>query len=279
VPRLDGYHLHMALFRSILCAVDLSDHASRVIYHAAGLVGATGARLTILHVRGNRSRTECEMEVQRAFLAAVPYGATYLTDTAIEIESGDPAEVIDRVADERAVDLIVCGTRARSGFARMILGSTIDGLLQRVDRPILLVAQNDWDVVTLGIDRVGLNFGAVIAALDINETEHVEVHLASELAALSNQKLLVMTVAQDGRTDREVVNDMRTRVRGLEPAPPYAFIVRRGEVAQEIARCAVAEGAGLVVMGLAKADGHRVPGRVAIEVLQTGRAHVIAVPA
>jgi universal stress protein A len=267
----------MALFRSILCAVDLSDLTSRVIYHAAGLVGATGARFTILHVTDDRGRPEREMETQRAFIEAVPYGATYLADAAIDIASGSPVEVITRVANDRAADLIVCGTRARTGLARMLLGSTAAGLLQQTDRPVFLVGPTDWDVVTLGIDRVGLNFGALVVAIDLADAQNPQLHVASQLAALSNQKLLVMTVAGDARDDHDVARDLRARSRGLEPASPHAVIVRRGDVAQEIARCAVAEGAGLVIMGVRK-GGRRSSGNIAMEVLQTRRAHVLVVP-
>jgi nucleotide-binding universal stress UspA family protein len=267
----------MAVFRSVLCAIDLSDMSARAIYHAAGLVGASGARFTILHV-SDRPRAECELEVQRVFIDAVPYGATYLAETSVQVAPGEPVEVIRRVACERAADLIVCGSRARTGLARLLLASTTAGLLQRLDRPLFLVGPTDRDVVTLGIDRVGLNFGAVIVAIDLAAPSHPQLGVASELAALSHQKLLAMTVARHSRSDHDVASDLRARAHSLEPAPVHAVIVRRGDIAQEIARCAAAERAGLVVMGLASATGRRSPGSVAIAVLQTRRAHVLVVP-
>jgi nucleotide-binding universal stress UspA family protein len=275
---LAGYHFPVPLFRSILCAVDRSDLAGRVIYHAAGLVGATGARFTIVHVAEDRERAQREMDTERAFIAAVPYGATYLADTAIEIASGDPVDVIARRANERAADLIVCGTHARTGLVRMLLGSIAAGLLQRAERPVFLVGPTEQDIVILGIDRVALNFGALIVAVDIGDAHNPQLHVGSELAALSNQRLMVMTVARDDRDDHEVAKDLRARAHGLEPVSPHAVIVRRGEVAQEIARCAIAEGAGLVVMGVRRGAGRRASGAIAMEVLQTRRAHVVVVP-
>ncbi|MEO8682514.1 MAG: hypothetical protein ABI665_25930, partial [Vicinamibacterales bacterium] len=58
---------------------------------------------------------------------------------------------------------------------------------------------------------------------------------------------------------------------------PRSLIVRRGELAEEISRCAVVEGAGLVVMGL-RQRGRGNPGRLAAGVLKTGSAFVLAVP-
>jgi hypothetical protein len=131
-------------------------------------------------------------------------------------------------------------------------------------------------VVTLGIDRVGLNFGALVVAIDLADAQDPQLHVASELAALSNQKLLVMTVARDGRGDHEVAQDLRTRAR-----PRAGISTRRHRAARRggagDCACAVAEGAGLVIMGVRK-GGRRSSGNIALEVLQTRRAHVLVVP-
>ncbi len=57
---------------------------------------------------------------------------------------------------------------------------------------------------------------------------------------------------------------------------PARYVVREGAVADEIDHAAVAEGAGLVVMGL-QARGDR--GAVATAVLKAKDALVVAVPA
>jgi nucleotide-binding universal stress UspA family protein len=217
------------------------------------------------------------MATERTFLEAVPYGATYLSDTAVEIASGDPVAVITRVTAERAADLIVCGTRARTALARMFLGSTAAGLRRRADRPVFLVGPTEQEIVSLSTDRVGLNFGPVIVAVDLAAAQNPQLHVASELAGLSSHNLLVMTVARDNRNDHEIAKDLRARARGVEPVSPHAIIVRRGEAAREIARCALVEGAGLAVMGGGRDGGGRASGSIAIEVLQTRHAHVLVV--
>ena len=42
----------MMPFTSILCAIDFSPLAPRVLRHAVGLAGATGARLTVINPYG-----------------------------------------------------------------------------------------------------------------------------------------------------------------------------------------------------------------------------------
>lgn len=78
-------------------------------------------------------------------------------------------------------------------------------------------------------------------------------------------------------TDHEAGAMLRQRAHGLEPKRPTAMIVRRGVVADEIARCASTEGAGLVVMGL-RASPRCQPGGIATAVLKTKKAFVLAVP-
>lgn len=260
----------------ILCAVDRSDLAPRILLHAIGFSASMHLPLTILHagVRGSGA----EMAVQQALHDAVPYGATYAGDPAVRVEAGDPADVILRVAGELNAELLVLGTRARTGLTRLLLGSTSLDVLQRTDRPVLLIPPTDIEIVTLTFERVGLHFGTVLAAIDLTENNAAQLMWASRMAALARQHLELMTVApDDGRSDHEVAAQLRQRGHGLQPAPPRAVIVRRGEIAQEIARGAVAEQAGLVVMGLRRSGRGR-PGLVAAEVLQTHRALVLAVP-
>lgn len=272
----------MAPYQSVLCAIDLSDLSPRVLYHAAGLAGAAGARLTLVHVTDNRSAIgEREAALKRMFFAAVPYGAGYIREPRIEVETGEAVEAILHAADACGADLMVAGTRARGGLARLLLGSTSAVLLQRTARPTLLVPSADLDIVTIGLDHVDLNFGAVLAAVALTDSSQAPLAMASAMAALARRDLLLMTVGSvDHLDDHAAAQALRERAHDLSPTSPRAVIVRRGEVAQEIARCAVAEQAGLVVMGLGRISEKRgKPGAIAAAVLQTGNALVLAVPA
>ena len=59
---------------------------------------------------------------------------------------------------------------------------------------------------------------------------------------------------------------------------PRGLIVRHGDVAEEISRCAISEEAGLVVMGLRDPALGR-PGLTIAKVLPSHRVFVLAVPA
>ncbi len=264
----------MATFSSVLCAVTPGDLAERVIRHAAGIAGASGARLTVLTVTSERPSSTDEEELERLYNAAVPYGATYLHDVKLRVEVGDPAEVILQAS--AGADLLVAGTHGRAGLAALLLGSTSTPLLQRTEVPVLLVPPTDVDIVTLDFQSVGLHFGVVMAAVDLAENNRTQVTLACSMSVLAKRPWLALTVAGPALSDHDAVVQLRTKTKGLDPHP-RAFIVRRGDVAEEIARGALHEQAGLVVMGLRR-QGRGRPGKVATAVARTGRALVLAVP-
>jgi len=262
-------------FRSVLCALDFSDHSRAVLYHAAGIAGASGARLSLLHVGGGDAG-EVERELQRLYLNTVPYGAPYLADPHVEARDGQRADAILAAAHDRAADLIVTGSRARGAIARMLLGSTTTRLLQETDRPVLLVPPGGLEVVSLSTDRVGLHFGAVVAAVDLAERNDAQLRLARGLAALARQPLMLLSVGGASSDEHEIASALRARAKEAG-VTIGAVIVRKGEVAEEIGRTAKHEQAGIVVMGLRKA-ARGTPGAIASAVLESARALVLAVP-
>lgn len=57
----------------------------------------------------------------------------------IQVVYGPVVESIIRVADTENVDLIAMASHGRSGLARVFYGSVAAGVLNRVERPLLLV--------------------------------------------------------------------------------------------------------------------------------------------
>ncbi|MGE0040994.1 MAG: universal stress protein [Vicinamibacterales bacterium] len=263
----------------VICAVDLERLSTRVIYHAAGLAAALGAPLVLVAAVGDGDSTrDATAALQRAFAEAIPYDASVAGEPEVSAAPGAAVDVVLAEAAARDAALIVAGTRARGELARLLLGSTSADLLQRTDRPLLLVPPTDVDIVTLVGTGVSLHFGAVLVAVDLAESNTNQLDAASQLAALARQPLLAMTVAdKSGASDHDVAAALRSATARMSPVAPSAYIVRRGDPAQEIARAALAEQAGLVVMGLRR-EGRGRPGATATAVLQSHRALVLAVP-
>ena len=68
-----------------------------------------------------------------------------LDETPIEhrLEEGAPVDVLRRVADEIDASMIVIGRRGAGGRPDLLLGSTAHQLVERSDRPVLVVPPSD----------------------------------------------------------------------------------------------------------------------------------------
>ena len=83
--------------------------------------------------------TEVEAPVRQALQARVKAMAGH----GLRVEGlscpGAPAEAVRDVAQDRDADMIVVGTVAPSGAARLLLGSVASDLVHHADRPVLVV--------------------------------------------------------------------------------------------------------------------------------------------
>lgn len=258
----------------VLCAVDLGPLTGRILYHAYGLSKLLGAGLRVLHVGADDS-ADWQARVVAECERAAPYEVAIDAESVI-VAIGRVSEAIQREAVRHHATLIVAGSRGHGGLARLFLGSTSDALLGMARTPVLLVPPTEIDIVRLG-DRPALTCGPVVVPVDLASVCEHQLQMASRLAQLAAQPLILMTVARSKVSDHDAALALRDCARGLEPVKPTALIVRHGDVAEEISRCVAAEGGGLVVMGLCEAPRGR-PGMVASAVLKTGRAFVLAVP-
>ncbi len=263
-------------FKSILCALDTSHVASRVLRHALGMAGAFGARLTVMSVTHGDARA-VEVALRDQLADAVPDGAAYPADLSVRVVKLAMGQPVDSILDaaREGVDLIVTGTHSKSGLSRWLLGSTSRALMTETTCATLLVPQGQVEIVHLERDRALLRPGAVLVAIDLDEHNERQLALASQCAARAGQPLVALTVIPAGGNAATAEEALRARVAEVVPAPVSKVLVRHGAVADEIDRAAVEEHAGLVVMGL-REQGDR--GEVANAVLKTKDAVVLAVP-
>lgn len=267
-------------FKSILCAVDSSELAPRVLRHALGLTGVCGAQLTILSV-AKRDLRQAEAELAAHVREILPAGAPYAGAPrvrAIQVTLGQPVDAIFDEAKDVSADLIVAGTHSKSGLSRWLLGSTSAAILEQATCPVMLVPPGQAQIVTLGAEAAHLSPGAVLAAVDLSETNQPQLALARELSMLANQPLVLLTVVGASGTDADAEQRLRACARKSGIDDSARTLVRRGHVAEEIDHAAIAEHAGLIVMGLRAVDSGT-PGAIATAVLKAKDAVVLAVPA
>jgi nucleotide-binding universal stress UspA family protein len=269
----------MAPFTSVLCALDHSDLSARVLRHAVGFAGASGAKLTVLTVSDADPRKQ-HAEIDALIAATIPAGATYVGTPSVRVvrvTQGQPADAILEFAREDC-DLVVAGTHTRSGLSRWFLGSTSSALLERATCATLLIPPGGVDIVTLTEAEARIHVGTVIAAVDLAEDNRAQLTIANHVADVADQPLVLLTVVDPGASTSDAETALFERGQTLAPGAVREVIVRTGLVAEEIGRAAAMEPAGLVVMGL-RERGRGVPGGIATAVLKTHNTLVLAVPA
>jgi len=257
----------------VLAAIDLGPSSARVLRHAAGFARLWSLPLRVLHVSADPAAVARERVLDFCRLEG-PYEVDLANEEDVILRAGLVSESIHREAVKQGARLVVMGTRHHGGLAKWLLGSTGEAVLRSAPAPVLIVPPTDLDIVNI-TDRATLTCGPVLAAIDLAEHNSEQLRVAGDLAGLAGQPLLLMTVSPRAIDDHAAAEMLRERAHGGSAVKPRAMIVRRGNIAEEISRCAVAEQSGLVVMGLR--SRHR-PGAIASAVLNTNRAFVLAVP-
>ncbi len=138
--------------KKILYATDYSESSRVALPLAVALAHQIGATLLIVHVSEHKQiqvgglfqeRREPDEEETRALNAVVP------ADTRVRcghrLLFGGPgssaAKVLVDFANQEKVELIVLGTRGRSGVSHLLLGSVAESVLRHASCPVITVRQ------------------------------------------------------------------------------------------------------------------------------------------
>lgn len=135
----------------ILVAVDLSDVSEALVRVAMRLAERDpGAELVLMHVYGADeamvAQQEAGLQLDR-FLEHMRGEIGYLLARTggdphrarLVIAEGEPVDAILERASYDRVDMIVVGTRGRTGIPRLLMGSVAEGVLRRASCPVVVV--------------------------------------------------------------------------------------------------------------------------------------------
>jgi nucleotide-binding universal stress UspA family protein len=143
------------MYKTILAPLDGSPRAERILPHVEALAQKFGSRLVLLQVveplvagvspydAGSLYLAE---EINRRTEEAKQYLAglqgqlrTQGIEAQTQVEYGPVISTILEVADQHNVDLIAMASHGRTGLARVFYGSVAAGLLNRAERPLLVI--------------------------------------------------------------------------------------------------------------------------------------------
>jgi len=145
------------MYKAILVPLDGSKRAEVILPHVEELAQHFEAKVILLEVvepstplttpQGTLMDIEAvdrEAEYAENYLASLQGElSTRGLSVTRYIEYGPVVETIISVAEREDADLIAMASHGRTGLARVFYGSVAAGVLQRIDRPLLLIRSQE----------------------------------------------------------------------------------------------------------------------------------------
>jgi nucleotide-binding universal stress UspA family protein len=178
----------------------------------------------------------------------------------VVIGEGNIWEVVSGLIKEKEIDLVVLGTRGRTGLGRAILGSVAEQILRKSPCPVLTVGPH----VNLWSDEYA-KMREILYATDLTADCPTAAPYAISLAQENQAHLVLLHVIEDAKAgdlvDSPEVVDLKerklqqlvTEQAGLWCEPTY--IVEQGPAAEKILDVAKRRHTDLIVMGARPAKG------------------------
>jgi nucleotide-binding universal stress UspA family protein len=167
----------MSAAERILVATDLTPHSDRALDRAVALACERDAQLTVLHVIEHRpTHVHSHRIVPVSALTArierqLAMDVSACRDRAtIQIEQGQPADVIERIARDGRYHVVVVGGERVDRLGQRSLGKTVERLLRTTTVPLLVVA-----------DRPRGPYRNVAVAVDFSRVSVLTTELAASM--------------------------------------------------------------------------------------------------
>lgn len=133
------------MFQRLVICTDFSDGLHRLANFVSSFAEGGVKQLVFLHSvppieRNNipRINTEGIQQAQERLSAALSNMPPSI-DVQVEVESGNPVDLILKVVSKYAADLVLTGTPTRSLLAEKFFGSTTVALVQRLTVPLMVM--------------------------------------------------------------------------------------------------------------------------------------------
>jgi nucleotide-binding universal stress UspA family protein len=148
-----------AVYKSILVPLDGSKRAEKILPHVKKLAQCTGAKVILMqvvipvyymmdpqisYVNINVEETQWRLEEAKDYLEKLAQEFSNKTlKVDVLVEQGPVVESIIETAQSLDASIIALASHGRSGLGQVFYGSVTAGILQRVDRPLLVVRSRD----------------------------------------------------------------------------------------------------------------------------------------
>ncbi len=292
----------MEQIRNILVAVDFSEASDWAAEYAAVLAARNGAHLHVVHVRVlSDDLYEEGLQDHERFQGALDRAAEtrlYNTPRRVDVDvsraalrgTSAAAEIVDYAADH-AIDLVVVGTRGRTGLTHILLGSVAQAVVRLSPVSVLVVSHAEGSRPS---DRA--EFRDILCPVDFSDASKKAFDAALALAQRNGARLRALHVVDEipypsfYRTSPSPVADDPSRIRqralkemkklhGDDGDVAVEPLVADGRAPRKIVEVAQEHRVDLIVMGSVGLSGMRrvLVGSVAEKVLRTAHCPVLIV--
>ena len=178
--------------KRIMVPVDFSEPSKKAVNYGLSLASEFESRLLLAHIAPFDSGLYDKAKAQ--LLRLIPAGWRERLDFEIVVKAGDIREELLATVEEKEIDLVVMGSRGRSYFERMILGSVTERLLRKLHVPILTVSHLDPEREIHTPGPVPLH--RIVYATDLSEASEAGLEFSIRLAHGLDAHLTVVHVVQ-----------------------------------------------------------------------------------
>lgn len=260
---------HRVTFQNVLFATDFLPAAQAAMPYAAGLARSFAANLYAIHVAEPVSyalppeawvgmQTAVEQD-KRSLRKELQRDFPEITLKILEGEGSVWAAVADAI-EKYDIDLVVVGTRGRTGVGKMLLGSKAEEILRRAPCPVLTVGPSvPYESGLRG------KIASIVYATEFGPGSLKASRIAVSLAEEYQCKLTLLNVlnhrdSHRSQSQEEFGEAQERQLRELIPegvelwCAPH-FVVEPGNPAEKILEVADREKAGLIVLGAHAQEG------------------------
>lgn len=283
-------------FRHVLFATDFSQAAAQAIPYIKKIAEHYDANLLTLHVRppvvnpmaepitwaADIDVAKAQDDEDREELLKTFAGIR----TQVLIEEGDIQPCLAAAIEKNNTDLVVIGTRGRTGLGKLFLGSVAEEIFRTVSCPVLTVGPHSGS-----IREHTDELREILYATDLTPESRAAAPYAISLAKEFQSRLILMHVIPEEQPD-DLVSDANVKP-ALEKVlrelvPPEAscepeYVVECGDPADMILEFANVKQMDLVVLGVRPEKGvpgaetHHLPAAIAYKIVSHAECPVLTV--
>ena len=145
-------------FKNILVPLDGSEYSIKALEYAGRMAKGFNSKLIALYILpssirydlpSNKQNSEINPQFNQIIQGSYIEAQNWVTDMAKKIDvkieteliiakESIVAEIIE-FAEQRSIDLIIMGTRGRTGFKKLLLGSVASGVVTYSHCPVLVI--------------------------------------------------------------------------------------------------------------------------------------------